>query len=165
MQRRRAAEMRPRAEVAMDTAAFTAHCRAHGLSVTHQRLAIFEALAASRAHPTAEELHRMVRRRIPTLSLATIYKNLDALRAIGAVNDVNSLRGQGRFEATLPGTFAGKAHHHLVCVSCSRMSDLPEQSLPALRVKARAAQGFLVRAVQVQVLGLCPDCRAAAASG
>src|SRR5882762_7382129 len=78
---------------------FAAFCREHGLSVTHQRLAIFEALAASREHPSAEQLHRAVQRRIPTLSLATVYKNLEALKAIGAVADVNPLHEQGRYEA------------------------------------------------------------------
>src|SRR6266851_1745955 len=81
-----------RAQVAAETAVFAAHCRARGLSVTHQRLAIFEALASSHAHPSAEQLHRLVQKSIPTLSLATVYKNLEALRAIGAVSDVNVLR-------------------------------------------------------------------------
>jgi Fur family peroxide stress response transcriptional regulator len=160
MPRRRDDAPRPRTEVAAETAAFAAHCRAHGLSVTHQRLAIFEALAASRMHPSAEQLHRVVRRRIPTLSLATVYKNLEALRGIGAVSDVN-VHEQGRFEAALPGTGAGKPHHHLVCIACRRVSDLPEESLPALRVEPRDAQGFEVQAVRVQVEGLCASCKAA----
>lgn len=159
MPRRRAEGPRPRAEIGAEIAAFAAHCRTRGLSVTHQRLAIFEALASSRAHPSAEQLHRMVRRRIPTLSLATVYKNLEALRAIGAVSDVNALHGQGRFEAALPGTGAGKPHHHLVCVSCRRVSDLPAESLPELAVAPADAQGFEVRSVRVQVEGLCPSCR------
>jgi Fur family transcriptional regulator, peroxide stress response regulator len=159
MPRRREGEPRPRGEVAAETAAFAAHCRAHGLSVTHQRLAIFEALASSRAHPSAEQLHRVVQKRIPTLSLATVYKNLEALRATGAVSDVNVLHEQGRFEAALPGTGAGKAHHHLVCISCRKVSDLPAESLPKLAVLPADTQGFEVRAVRVQVEGLCPECR------
>src|SRR4051794_11092571 len=93
---------------------FVAHCRAHGLAVTEQRRAIFAALAASREHPSAEQLFNAVRSRVPNLSLATVYKNLEALRSIGAVSDVNTLHEQGRYEAALPGTGAGKAHHHLV---------------------------------------------------
>ena len=137
---------------------FAAYCREHGLSVTHQRLAIFEALAASREHPSAEQLHRAVQRRIPTLSLATVYKNLAALKAIGAVADVNPLHEQGRYEAALPGTGAGQSHHHLVCVSCKKVRDLYDSELDRLRV--RDTQGFDVRAVRVQAEGLCPDCRA-----
>ena len=137
---------------------FAAYCRSHGLSVTHQRLAIFEALAASREHPSAEQLHRAVQRRIPALSLATVYKNLEALKSIGAVADVNPLHEQGRYEAALPGTGAGKPHHHLVCVSCQKVRDLHDSGLDRLQV--RDAQGFDVRAVRVQAEGLCPECRA-----
>ena len=136
---------------------FAAFCRAHGLSVTHQRLAIFEALASSREHPSAEQLHRAVQRRLPSLSLATVYKNLEALKAIGAVADVNPLHEQARYEAALPGTGAGRSHHHLVCVSCKKVRDLLDDELD--RVRVRDAQGFDVRAVRVQAEGICPDCR------
>jgi Fur family peroxide stress response transcriptional regulator len=139
-------------------AAFVAHCRAHGLAVTGQRRAIFSALAASREHPSAEQIFLAVRDELPNLSLATVYKNLEALRAIGAVSDVNSLHEQGRYEATLPGTGAGKPHHHLVCISCKKVLDLHDARLDALAVGPRA-HGFEVRAVRVQVEGLCPDCR------
>jgi Fur family transcriptional regulator, peroxide stress response regulator len=143
----------PRGEVAR----FAQYCRQHGLSLTHQRLAIFEALAGSREHPSAEQIHRAVQRRIPTLSLATVYKNLEALRAIGAVADVNPLHEEARYEAALPGTGAGKPHHHLVCTSCKKVRDLHDRDLDRLRV--RDAQGFEVRAVRVQAEGLCPECR------
>jgi len=140
-----------------DVEKFAQYCRTHGLSVTHQRLAIFEALASSREHPSAEQLHKAVQRRIPTLSLATVYKNLEALKAIGAVVDVNPLHEQARYESALPGTGAGHPHHHLVCTSCKRVRDLHDSELDRLRV--RDAQGFDVRAVRVQAEGLCPDCQ------
>jgi Fur family peroxide stress response transcriptional regulator len=140
--------------------AFAAHCRAHGLSVTRQRLAIFEALAGSRAHPSAEQLHALVQKKNPSLSLATIYKNLEALRAIGAVSDVNPLHAQGRYEASLPGTGAGESHHHLVCTVCHTVCDLPSSALPRPTLREEDAQGFEVREVRVQVEGRCPRCRA-----
>jgi Fur family peroxide stress response transcriptional regulator len=138
---------------------FATHCRAHGLAVTEQRRAIFAALAASREHPSAEQIFQAVRSRLPNLSLATVYKNLESLRAIGAVGDVNTLHEQGRYEATLPGTGAGAAHHHLVCVSCKKVLDLHDEELSKLHIPPARARGFEVRAVRVQVEGLCPDCR------
>lgn len=136
---------------------FAAFCRSRGLSVTTQRQAIFEALAASREHPSAEQLHRAVQRKLPSLSLATVYKNLEALKAIGAVADVNPLHEEARYETTLPGTGAGRPHHHLVCVSCKKVRDLHDGGLDGLRITD--AQGFEVRAVRVQAEGLCPDCQ------
>jgi Fur family peroxide stress response transcriptional regulator len=147
--------MRARAKRPADE--FAGFCRAHGLSVTTQRLAIFEALAASREHPSAEQIHKDVQRKLPSLSLATVYKNLEALKAIGAVADVNPLHEEGRYEAALPGTGAGRPHHHLVCVSCKKVRDLHDHELDGLRV--RDPQGFEVRAVRVQAEGLCPECQ------
>jgi Fe2+ or Zn2+ uptake regulation protein len=131
---------------------FAELCREHGLSVTTQRLAIFEALAASREHPSAEQIHRAVRRRIPTLSLATVYKNLESLKKIGAIADVNPLHEEGRYEAV-----GGTPHHHLVCISCKKVRDLHDAGLNRLRVGD--AQGFDIRAVRVQAEGLCPECQ------
>jgi len=142
-----------------DEAAFIALLRGRGLAVTEQRLAIFAALAASREHPSPEQIFLAVRQKLPNLSLATVYKNLEALRAAGAVSDVNILHEQGRYEAALPGTGAGRSHHHLVCVSCKKVIDLHDERLDSIRVSPRETQGFEVRAVRVQVEGLCPDCR------
>src|SRR5438874_12569763 len=139
-------QRRKHSEVGAQVAAFAEHCRKSGLSLTRQRLAIFEALAASREHPSAEDLHRAVRKRIPHLSLATVYKNLEALRDIGAVSDVNALHEHGRYEAALPGTGAGRPHHHLVCVSCRKVVDLYDDSLNAVRVSDTL--GFEVRALR-----------------
>ena len=145
-----------------DEAAFVAHCRARGLLVTEQRRAIFAVLAASQEHPSAEQIHRAVRGRLPRLSLATVYKNLEALRAIGAVSDVNILHEHGRYEAALLGTGAGRRpHHHLVCIRCRKVLDLHDRRLDAFRPSAQDVQGFEVRAVRVQVEGLCPHCQTA----
>jgi Fur family peroxide stress response transcriptional regulator len=140
-----------------ETARFSAFCREHGLSVTAQRLAIFEALSASREHPSAEQLHRAVQRKLPSLSLATVYKNLEALKSIGAVADVNPLHAEARYEAALPGTGAGRPHHHLVCTRCKKVRDLHDGALDGLRLAD--AQGFAVTAVRIQAEGLCPDCQ------
>src|SRR5256885_16300800 len=145
----------------VDEAAFIALLRARGLTVTEQRLAIFAALAASPEHPTAEQIFFAVREKLPNLSLATVYKNLEALRAAGAASDVNTLHEQGRYEAALPGTGAGRSHHHLVCVSCKKVIDVHDARFDSLRVSPRVTQGFEVRAVRVQVEGICPDCPAA----
>jgi len=143
-------------DLALQVAAFAEHCRRSGLSMTRQRLAIFEALAATREHPSAEDLHRAVRKRIPHLSLATVYKNLEALRDIGAVSDVNALHEHGRYEAALPGTGAGSPHHHLVCIHCRKVVDLHDAGLDDLQVSNPL--GFEVRALKVQVEGICPEC-------
>lgn len=153
---------RRRPNRAVADAAFVSHCRTRGLLVTEQRRAIYAVLAASRQHPSAEQIHRAVRGQLPRLSLATVYKNLEALRAIGAVSDVNTLHEHGRYEAALPGAGIGQPHHHLVCVSCRKVLDLHDRRLDGFRLAPQAAHGFEIRAVRVQVEGLCPSCQSAA---
>src|SRR2546430_11858142 len=135
--------------------AFVARCRTAGLAVTPQRLAIFRRLAATDRHPSAEELHAAVRREMPTLSLATVYKTLDALAGIGAVRPVSRLGARGRWDANL------EPHHHLVCTSCGTVTDVAE---PRLEAAARPAAALAARhgleaaGHSVEIFGRCPAC-------
>ena len=135
---------------------FVARCRAAGLAVTPQRLAIFRRLAATDTHPGAEELHAAVRRELPSVSLATIYKTLDALAEIGAVRPVSRLGARGRWDANLG------PHHHLVCTECGTVADVVEPRLdaaarPAAAVAAR--HGFAAAGHAVEIFGECAACR------
>lgn len=143
-----------RAPASLD--AFVERCRAAGIAVTPQRLAIFRRLAATERHPSAEELHADVRREMPTLSLATVYKTLDTLAGIGAVRPVSRLGARGRWDANLA------PHHHLVCTVCGTVTDVAEPRLeaaarPAAAVAAR--HGFEAAGHSVEIFGRCAACR------
>jgi Fe2+ or Zn2+ uptake regulation protein len=145
---------RPPARPTLD--AFVARCRDAGLAVTPQRLAIFRGLAATDRHPSAEELCAAVRREMPTLSLATVYKTLATLAGIGAVRPVSRLGARGRWDANL------EPHHHLVCTACGTVTDVVEPRLqaaarPAAAVAAR--HGFAAAGHSVEIFGRCAACR------
>jgi len=135
--------------------AFAAACRARGLALTHQRLAIYEAVAASRAHPGVDAIYRTVRKRLPTVSRGTVYRTLETLCKVGLVADVSHVRGAARFEAAL------EPHHHLVCLTCRRIIDIHDPALEGLA--PRRAEGgagdFEVTGYQIQFQGHCGDCR------
>lgn len=137
--------------------AFGEACRERGLANTHQRHVIYRALAGTTAHPSADELFASVRREIPSLSLATVYKNLTTFRDEGLVRAVRSCDDVVRFDANL------EPHHHLVCRDCGRVQDLHDPALDALRLSARRARGFRVEEHQVIFRGLCARCQGAAA--
>jgi Fur family peroxide stress response transcriptional regulator len=139
---------------------FIARCRRAGLSVTHQRLAIFEAVMANGdVHPSAEVIFHSVRDRYPTISFNTIYKNLETFEALGIVVKVNPLYNEARYDVDV------KPHHHLICRQCKTIVDVYDKKLDALPAPEEAGGGFHVENWTVQFTGLCTDCQPAVATG
>ena len=79
-----------------------------------KRQVILEALAATTAHPTAQELYQQLKPDYPDLSLGTVYRNLSLFSEQGDVMSVGVFRGQERFDART------EPHAHLHCVQCGR---------------------------------------------
>ena len=126
-------------------------CREAGMNVTPQRVAVYRALLESEDHPTPELLYRRVRPTMPSLSLATIYKSLDALAKLGLAHRVPVAGDRKRYDANV------ERHHHLVCTRCHRVTDVYDDRLDAVAPPRRLA-GFVAHAVSVQVMGLCAPC-------
>jgi Fur family peroxide stress response transcriptional regulator len=99
-----------------------------GLRCTPQRLAVYDQLIAASHHPTAEEVFHAVRTRIPRISLATVYKSLEALVAIGAASRLTASAGAGsaRYDAR------GEDHYHFRCLRTGQVHDLPTRFDPEL---------------------------------
>ena len=135
---------------------FVARCRTTGLVLTPQRLAVFRHLAAAPGHPSAEELYAAVRRELPTLSLATVYKTLERLASVGVVRRVSRAGARSRWDAGL------ESHHHLVCIECGDVSDVFDTRLDDVQRRARALagrRGFEVTSHVVDIFGRCATCR------
>ncbi|MEA3546759.1 MAG: Fur family transcriptional regulator, partial [Thermodesulfobacteriota bacterium] len=96
---------------------FEQACRAAGLKLTHQRLEIFRELAISTDHPSAETLYKRLKKRLPTISLDTIYRTLSTLEEKKLIKRVQTLENQARFEAQMT------QHHHLICDKCKQIID------------------------------------------
>jgi Fur family peroxide stress response transcriptional regulator len=125
--------------------------RAAGMNVTPQRLAVYRALLEAEDHPSPESLYRCIRPKMPSLSLATIYKALDALTKLGLVREVSVVGERKRYDANVD------RHHHLVCTRCKKVVDLYDDDLNAVAPPSRLV-GFVAHAVSVQVLGVCAVC-------
>src|SRR2546425_7968361 len=109
--------------------------RARGLRLTRQRRIILEVVRATDAHPTAALVYRRVRRRLPRVSLATVYRNLRTLAAEGFIGeraDASGLRFDGN---TAP-------HDHFTCVTCGRIYDVPASPPALVRRRLAGRTGF-----------------------
>ena len=77
---------KPNLEMRENLTAFEHACRNAGLRLTYQRLEIYGELARSFDHPSVELLHQRLRRKIPTISLDTVYRTLATFAGLGLVN-------------------------------------------------------------------------------
>jgi Fur family transcriptional regulator, peroxide stress response regulator len=130
-------------------------CSSAGLAVTHQRQVVYEVLHSIPGHPSPEEVYLRVKRRIPSISLATVYKNIHAFLESGIFHEVSLHHGSLRVE-TNP-----KPHHHLVCTVCKSITDIDEEALGMRCKMEKLSGGFLVERYAVDVLGRCPKCQKA----
>jgi Fe2+ or Zn2+ uptake regulation protein len=135
-----------------DLARFRERFRKLGLAVTHQREAIYRLLAATGLHPSPEAIYARVRRKIPSLSLGTVYKNIRVFIDAGLVREVSPLHETLRLDANLT------PHHHLVCARCKKVEDLPADGLEPVRFRGRLPRGFQPQRTVVEVVGLCAAC-------
>jgi Fur family peroxide stress response transcriptional regulator len=131
---------------------FRSRCRAAGLALTHQREVIYRAVLESDEHPTPERIFEAVRRQIPAISLATIYKNLHTFLDAGLLAEVSPHYGTLRLEANLG------EHHHLVCMRCKAITDLEEDDVAPVHLKRRPPAGFRITRASVEFRGLCAAC-------
>jgi Fur family transcriptional regulator, peroxide stress response regulator len=124
-----------------------------GVKLTHQRLEIFREVAASAEHPDAESVFRAVRKRMPTVSLDTVYRTLWRLNHLGVIRSLGPRHESVRFDANLD------HHHHYTCIGCGLVKDFKSADLDQLRVRD-SIRGFgSVVAVHVEIRGFCEKCR------
>lgn len=133
--------------------AFRELCAGKGLSVTYQRHLIYETLMGMAGHPSPEAVYEKVKRQIPSISLATVYKNIHTFVDHGLIGEVSLHHGSSRLETNMT------PHHHLVCERCRAIVDLPAGDFEPVRMRKRAPKGFEVRRFSIEVRGFCPQCK------
>jgi len=131
--------------------------------MTKQRRAILEVLSKTKSHPSADWVFRQVRRRLPNISLATVYRNLHQLARAGMVQELPVGDHVSRFDADTA------LHYHIRCLSCGCIRDLDVPVDAHLKKAVSRATDFEVLSHHVEFLGHCPGCarqkRAGANSG
>lgn len=126
--------------------------RGKGMKMTRQRKLILEVLRSTKTHPTAEWIYQQVRRDLPSVSLGTIYRNLNTLREEGLLLELNYGKHQSRYDATT------SPHYHVRCTHCGIVRDVPLASLSGVDEQVETLTGFAVGNHRLEFNGICPDC-------
>ncbi len=122
-----------------------------GLKLTPQRMAIFDYLDNNKDHPSAEEIYKAVLKRFPTMSFATVYNTLGALKDKGGVRELTIDPAKKRYD---PDT----GHHsHLICMACKKVVDVQIDHDPELPESMK--RNFTVVNNHVEFYGVCTGCK------
>jgi len=130
--------------------------RDKGIQPSHQRIRIYEALAAVKTHPSADTIHKTLAPEIPTLSRTTVFNTLDLFARSGIAQRLSISGTELRYDADL------SRHVHFHCSSCGAVTDLPSVSPPP---EPPLPAGYRLESSQFYVEGICPSCAARASGG
>lgn len=121
--------------------------------MTKQRQAIVEALRTVTSHPTADQLFEMVRKKLPRISLSTVYRNLEILAAGGVILKMEVAGTQKRFDGTV------HRHYHIRCSRCGRLDDVHMPLIANIEETAKKYCQYESVAHNLEFTGICPNCR------
>ena len=123
------------------------------LRMTNQREIILRELKKSRRHLSADELYDKVKKFMPRISLATVYRNLEILSEAGLIGKLEISGRQKRFD------YDATVHDHIYCAVCHRVDnlDIERQGLHTKEIKA--VKGYSVTGYRLEIVGVCSACQ------
>ncbi len=121
--------------------------------LTPQRLAVVKILATSQGHPNVENIYEQIRKDFPTMSLATVYRNVMLLKSLGEILELGFPDGSNRYDGNKP-----YPHPHVICVKCKKIIDPDLDSLKDMTDEVAAETGFTILMHRLDFFGICQNC-------
>lgn len=123
------------------------------MRMTNQREIILQELKKSKNHLTADELYERVKKSMPRISLATVYRNLETLSGVGIIGKLEISGRQKRFDHD------ASEHDHIYCVQCHRADNIILDRTMVDSRQFSSAVGYTITGFRVEFAGVCPACR------
>ncbi len=125
----------------------------NGYKITPQRLAIVTILAGSEDHPSVEDIHEKLKKDFPTMSLATIYRNVLIMKSLGEVLELGFPDGRNRYDGRTP-----DPHPHVICIKCKKIVDPDLESLDEMKKEVALETNFTILNHRLDFFGICSEC-------
>ncbi|MDA3968071.1 Fur family transcriptional regulator [Helicobacter ibis] len=122
------------------------------LKVTPQRMAILQEIN-TKGHISIDEIYENIKKNHPSMSLATIYKNLTSMQEVKIIDEVKLPNQKPRYELTK------RPHIHLVCERCGMIKDIHlEEAIDNLKQSCEKETGYKIQDSSIALLGICKEC-------
>ena len=123
------------------------------MNFSKQRELILDVLRQNPNHPTADKLYELVRPLMPSISLATVYRNLNQLVDNGSIRKISGLDGAVHYDHCV------EKHYHFICTCCNKVYDVPYNVAEDLEQKLKSFTGLEAQSTELTFKGLCSDCQ------
>ncbi|MCG8640083.1 MAG: transcriptional repressor [Desulfobacterales bacterium] len=129
--------------------------RDEGHKITPQRMAIVKILSKSENHPSVEDIYDQIKEDFPTMSLATVYRNIVLIKSLGEVLELGFPDGSNRYDGNKP-----YPHPHVVCIQCKKIVDPDLDSLDNMTEEVAKETEFKILNHRLDFFGICKRCQA-----
>ena len=126
------------------------------MKYSKQREIILDKLKANAVHPTAEYLYSILKKENSTISLATLYRNLNQLEEHGIIKRIDGLETSSHYDHNT------HTHYHFICDNCKKVYDINSDIAPELVRRAEEETKFKVLGHDIVFHGICSECKASA---
>ena len=123
------------------------------LRMTKQRKVILEEIRKSESHLTADEIYKVVKEKVPNISLGTVYRNLEILSEKGLIRKIELAHTKRRYDGNM------KNHYHIICTECGRVDDLITREVGNIEELLGVESNYKITGYRLKFFGICPDCR------
>lgn len=127
--------------------------RDEGHKITPQRMAIVKILSKSEGHPSVEDIYDQIKEDFPTISIATVYRNIVLIKSLGEVLELGFPDGSNRYDGNKP-----YPHPHVICIKCKKIVDPDLGSLDNVTTEVAEETGFKILNHRLDFFGICSDC-------
>jgi len=131
------------------------YIRSKGLKQSEQRQKILDIFLETEQHLTAEDLYNIVKKDIPSIGYATIYRTLKLLAEAGLCRELQIENGMTRYEHL----YGHEHHDHLVCTGCGKLIEIYSEEIEALQEIIAKRHDFVLEKHRMELYGTCKDCR------
>lgn len=123
------------------------------MNYSRQRELIIKILQENVVHATADFVYELIRKEISTISLATVYRNLNQLAEAGEICKITGLDGVVHFDHDT------HKHYHFICIKCNKVYDVPYEVVPELEDQIMQKTGLQVIKNDIAFKGICHQCQ------
>lgn len=127
--------------------------RENDYKLTPQRLAVARILARSEGHPSVEHIYAQLQADFPTISLATVYRNVMLIKSLGEVLELGFADGSNRYDGNKP-----CPHPQVICLDCKAVIDPDLAALKDMAAEVEAETGFKILTHRLDFFGICDLC-------